>query len=94
MYEVVRRYSNASALADGLKRNRQEVEDLLTSVPGFQHYYVVQDGDTVISVTICGDQAGTTESSRRARDWVQQNLAGANVGTPEVTEGDVVLEFD
>ena len=37
------------------------------------------------------DQAGADESTRRAADWVQQNLAGFFVGPPTVTTGSVWL---
>lgn len=94
MHGVIRRYSNASALADGLASNEQEVRELLTTVPGFHHYSAIRAGDTVVTVTVCDDAAGTAESSRRARNWVQQNLAGTNVGTPEITEGEVILDFE
>jgi len=93
MYAVVRRYANGAALADALVADRQEVEELLRGVPGFQHYYAVRSGDVVATITVCDDEAGTTESSRVARDWVQRNMPRGAVGTPEITEGETFLDF-
>jgi hypothetical protein len=93
MHGVVRRYSNAVALAEGLINNRQEVQDLISGVPGMRHYLAIRSGDEVATVTICDDEAGTAESSRRAREWVQKNLANASIGAVQITDGEVFLEF-
>jgi hypothetical protein len=45
----------------------------------------------VISISVFADQAGAEESTRRAADWVQQNLAGFFAGPPTVTTGSVWL---
>ena len=44
-------------------------------------------------MTVCADKAGTDESSRRAADWVKENV-GATANPPAVTEGDTVLQFN
>ena len=94
MYAVVRRYTSGGQLADALVQRRQEVEQILTGVPGFRAYYALRSGDgTVATVTVCDDQAGTQESTRRAADWVRQNMAGASISPPEVTEGETFLNF-
>ena len=94
MYAVVRRYTGGGQLADALVQKRSEVEELLRGVPGFRAYYALRAGDgTVATVTVCDDQAGTSESSRRAADWVRQNLSGVSMSAPEVTEGETVLNL-
>jgi hypothetical protein len=93
MYGVVRRYAHGSQLADALTQHRQEVQDLISGVAGFHHYSAIRSGDSVATITICDDQTGTDESSRRAREWVQKNLPGASVSAPEITEGDVFIDF-
>jgi hypothetical protein len=45
----------------------------------------------VISISLFADQAGAEESTRRAADWVQQNLADFFAGPPTVTTGSVWL---
>ena len=69
MYAVVRVYKGANALFDELARREQDVRSVISGVPGFSAYYLVRapDGGGA-SITICQDQAGTSESSRRAAD--------------------------
>ena len=94
MYAVVRRYTEGGQMADALVQRRQEVEPILAGVPGFRAYYALRSGDgTVATITVCDDLAGTQESTRRAADWVGQNLAGASMSSPEVTEGEIFLNF-
>jgi hypothetical protein len=93
MHAVVRRYSGASALNDLLAQRSQDVEQLLSDIPGFVAYYAIRAGDELATVTVCEDQAGTQESSRRAAEWVRQNLTGASVGAPEITEGEAFIQF-
>ncbi len=94
MYAVLRRYRDGGQLADMLVQRRQDVEQLLSSVPGFRAYYALRANDgTVATITVCDDQAGTTESTRRAAEWVRQNMSGASISPPEVTEGETFLNF-
>ena len=64
---------------------------ILRQVPGFQEYVLVETGEGVLSISIFTDQAGAEESTRRAADWVQQNLTGFYTGPPTVTTGSVWL---
>ena len=91
MHGVVRRYRGASALADAMASRSQEVRDIIGAVPGFVAYYAVRSGDELATITVCDDRAGTQESSRRAAEWVRQNVPGTAV-TPEVVEGEVFVQ--
>ena len=93
MHAVVRRYRGASALGEAMASRSQEVQDIISGVPGFVAYYAIRAGDELATVTVCDDQAGTRESSRRAAEWVRQNVRGAGAVTPEITEGDVFITF-
>ena len=93
MHAVIRRYRGASALNDLLAQRSQDVEQLLSDIPGFVAYYAIRDGDELATVTVCQDQAGTEESSRRAGEWVRQNLTGGSVAAPEITEGEAFIQF-
>ena len=95
MYVVVRRYSGASALVDAMIARKDEVQSLIEGVPGFKAYYATRSGDggTVATITVCDDKAGTDESTRRAGQWVRENLAGASIGAPEVSEGEAYINF-
>ena len=94
MYAVVRRYTGASDLADALVQHLDEVRDILTGVPGFKAYHALRTEDGgVVTMTVCEDQAGTRESSRRAAAWVRGNLSGISLAPPEIAEGEAFLSF-
>jgi hypothetical protein len=94
MYTVVRTYSGqgAAELFDLLGQREEDVKALMTGVPGFVSYTAVRSGESGVAVTVCQDKAGTDESSRRAAQWVEQNVS-ATVDPPAITEGDAVLQF-
>ncbi len=43
-------------------------------------------------MTVCQDKAGTDESSRRAAEWVRENM-NVTIDPPTVSEGSTVLHF-
>ena len=94
MYVVVRSYSGqgASELFDLLAQREEDVKDLISGVPGFSSYAAVRSGDGGVTVTICEDKAGTDESSRRAAEWVKENVS-TTVNPPTINEGSTVLQF-
>ena len=94
MYVVVRRYTGAQKLIDVMVERQAEVKELISSVPGFRAYYAVNTGNGgVATITACDDQAGTSESSRRAAEWVRNNVSGVTIGPPEITEGETYITF-
>jgi hypothetical protein len=94
MYAVVRTYSGqgASELFDLLGQREEDVKTLISGVSGFVNYVAVRSGEGGVTVTVCEDKAGTDESSRRAAEWVKDNLS-ATADPPTITEGDTVLQF-
>jgi hypothetical protein len=50
-------------------------------------------GDGLLTVTVCDDRTGTEESVSRAADWVKRNVTGVSMGPPEVSEGEVFIDF-
>ena len=94
MHVVVRSYSGegASELFDLLEQRESEIKELIGGVPGFSSYHAFRSGDGGMTVTVCDDKAGTDESSKRAADWVGENVSGS-IGAPQITEGDTVLDF-
>jgi hypothetical protein len=75
MYVVVRSYTGqgASELFDLLGQREEDVQELISGVPGFIKYAAFRSGDGGITVTMCEDKAGTDESSTRAAGWVSEN---------------------
>ena len=94
MYAVVRTYSGkgATELFDALGQREEDVRALISGVPGFVSYAAVRNGDGGVTVTVCDDKAGTDESSRRAAQWVAENVDAA-ADPPTITEGSTVLQF-
>jgi len=94
MYAVVRSYSGqgASELFDLLGQREEDVKSLIGGVPGFVSYAAVRSRDGGVTVTVCEDKAGTDESSRRAAEWVKENVSTTG-NPPVITEGSTVLQF-
>ena len=93
MYAVIRRYTGAAPLIEALDRTPQEIERVMTAVPGFVAYHAVRAGDTLVTVSVCNDRAGTDETTRQAAKWVRDNVPAGAVGAPEITEGEAFLNF-
>ena len=94
MHVVIRSYSGqgATELFDLLGQREEDVKTLITGVPGFVSYAAFRSNGGGATVTVCRDKTGTDESSRRAAEWVKENVS-TTVEPPAITEGDTVLEF-
>ena len=94
MYAVVRSYSGqgASEVFDVLEQRNDDVTSLIGEVPGFVSYAAFRSGDGGMTVTVCEDEAGTDESSRRAAGFVKENIS-TETDAPEITGGSTVLQF-
>ena len=93
MYAIVRRYTGAEGLIDTLARRQDEVRQLIGSVVGFVSYQAIRSGDQLITVSVCHDRQGAEETTRRAAEWVRQQVPVDQVRVPEVVVGDLFLEF-
>ncbi len=93
MYAVVRTYSGAGAsdIFELIEQREEDVKALITGVPGFVTYAAVRGGDGGVTMTVCEDKAGTDESSRRAAEFVKENLS-VTADPPAITEGETVLQ--
>ena len=95
MYAVVRSYSGqgASELFEQLEQRNDEIKDLIGGVPGFVSYTAVRSSEGGVTVTVCQDKTGTDESSRRAADWVKDNIK-TMANPPVITEGSTAAYFN
>ncbi len=93
MYAIVRRYTGAEGLIDTLVRRQDEVRQLIGSVVGFVSYQAIRSGDQLITVSVCHDRVGAEETTRRAAEWVRQQVPVDQVRVPEVVVGDLFLDF-
>ena len=94
MYLVVRSYSGqgASELLDLMGQREEDIKNLISGVRGFVSYAAIRSGDGGVTVTVCQDKDGTDESSRRAAEWVKENVS-TPANPPAITEGSTVLHF-
>ena len=93
MYTVIRNYTGASGLADDLRKRSKDIEAEITSVPGFTAYYLLKTSDGAASVTICEERTGCDESSKRAANWLRQNMPNMKLSAPQITVGEVAFQF-
>ena len=61
-------------------------------MPGFVSYAAFRSDGGGMNITACQDKAGTDESSRRAGEWVKENVS-ATAAPPAITEGSTFLQF-
>ena len=93
MQVVIRKYSDkgSAELFDAIEKHKTEMEPLMRSIPGFVSYTLARSGSGGFSVTVCQDQAGLDESTRRAKDWIAKNAGNISAGTPDVSVGKVIV---
>jgi heme-degrading monooxygenase HmoA len=92
MYATLRQYKGMQANAiEELTRRHQDVESLLKKVPGFEMYHLLKTPDGMTSVTVCKDQAGTEESTRRVATWIKEQMPTFLPTPPEVSAGEVFI---
>jgi heme-degrading monooxygenase HmoA len=98
MYAMIRRYGVKDQSAfDDIQGLRQRIErgmlPRLQEIPGFHCYYVVAGDDDreVVTISIFENQDGARESTRRAADFVRDDPMRDQLGTPEITEGELLV---
>jgi hypothetical protein len=91
MYATVRRYEGVTDSAEAGRRVSEGFVPLINEIPGFVAYYWADAGGGVmVSTSVFEDQAGAENSTERAADWVQENIAELLPNAPQVTAGEVV----
>ncbi len=95
MHAIVRTYAGPGArdLFGLLERRKSEVEGVLKGVSGLVSYTMARTQEGGITVTVCQDKAGTEQSSKLAREWIQKNAADISSGIPAISEGAVILQL-
>jgi hypothetical protein len=91
MHGTIRHYAS-SELADQLAARSDEVESLMSNVPGLRSYHLIRTEDGCASVTVCDDQAGTDESTRIAGNWIRENLPNLAPTAPDISSGEVIVQ--
>ena len=93
MFTVIRNYKGATTLATELTKHQSEVEKVIGAVPGFIAYYLIKTEGGTMSVTVCETREGCDETTKRAGEWLKQNLPDLKIEAPEVTKGDLAFRF-
>jgi heme-degrading monooxygenase HmoA len=94
MYATVRNYAGPQGFGDELVKRQDEVKNLLQGISGFRAYYLIKtDQGGVVTVSVYDDQAGAEESTRTAAEWVRTNLPDMGVDPPQVSSGEVGIQF-
>jgi len=93
MYAAIRRgKGKPGSVAEVASKVQQGLVSIMSSVPGFVAYYVVQTGeDELVTVTVFESQAGAEESNKVAANWVRDNLGPLMAGPLELSAGEVVV---
>lgn len=90
-YGVIRHYQvDAKNMGEIVSRAKSGFVPLVNKLPGFAAYTILDAGKGVL-VTISGftTKAGAEESTKKAAEWVKENLKQLVPNPPEVTAGEV-----
>jgi hypothetical protein len=89
---MVRTYSVAPGLAEQLVGHGDDVKRLIGGIDGFRAYYLIRTDEGAVSVSVYDSQAGAEESARAAAGFLADVLGDLNVGAPQISAGEVVLD--
>ena len=92
MYAVIRRYrlAEGASIEELMARVHRGFVPIISRVPGFVAYHAIDLGNgAVLSVSVFDGRDAAEESTRRAADYVRQELASLFTGPAEVELGEV-----
>ena len=91
MYATVRRYEGVTNPSETGRWVREIFLPVISEIPGFVAYYLVDaGGGVIISTSVFQDKAASEESNRRAAEWIRESRASRLPNPPQVTAGEVV----
>ena len=93
MHASIRRYRIGT---DDVAALKVRVEDgflpIISGLPGFVSYMVVDAGDGVVaSISVFENEEAAEQSTAAAAAWVRDNLSDVITEPPQVTAGEIVL---
>jgi hypothetical protein len=95
MHATIRRYEaiDPTRISELVTKAENNLAPRLSELPGFHCYYLIEDGDGVISSVSFYDTAEQAEESNRvASNWVrEENFQTAFPKPPKTTSGRVVV---
>jgi hypothetical protein len=91
MYVAVRRYEGMTDPQRVAQVAREGFVPIISEMPGFVAYYLVDAGDGVsLSTSVFEHKEAEEQSNFRAGQFVAENLAPLMPNPPQVTAGEVV----
>jgi hypothetical protein len=95
MHAVLRTFSgeNGKKLATRLEERKADVEKTIRGVPGLISWGLMMTPDGCMTFTLCQDKKGCEESTRMAREWVQENASDIGAPSPTISEGPVTMRI-
>jgi heme-degrading monooxygenase HmoA len=93
MYATIRHYTGAPELANELAARAGDVEELISTVPGFQAYYLVRTDGGCTTVSVFDSVSGADESTRRAAEYLRDHAGEFTSPPPTIMAGDVLASF-
>ena len=98
MFATIRRYTpkpgtvDKKALDDLGRRIEKGFVPKIQDVRGFHCYYAINvDNKELITIGLFDDKGGATESTRRAAEFVKTDPLKDQLGTPQVSEGELLV---
>jgi hypothetical protein len=95
MFATIRRYDavDQSRTDELVKQADETLVPILSDLPGFNGYYLIDAGNGVFSsISFFDTSAHADESNQVASDWVrEQKLETALPNPPKVTGGEIVV---
>ena len=95
-FASIRQYRTTDAAEIGRRAGDEDTGfvPVARATDGVEGWYLVDAGDgTILTVTICRDQAAADESVEKAREWVGANAAELVEGAPTVTSGEISAQM-
>jgi hypothetical protein len=91
MRGVIREYRlDPAHLDEVIRRISEAVPSVLQTIPGFVSWAINDAGDgRMLTYSVFEDASGTQESTKRAAEWVRENIASLLPIAYRVTEGDL-----
>ena len=91
MYVAVRRYEGVSDAQEVAQLVDEGFIPIISEMPGFVAYYLVNAGDSVmVSTSVFEHKDAEEQSNFRAGEFVAEHLAPLLPNPPQVTAGEVV----
>jgi hypothetical protein len=91
MYIAVRRYEGVTDSQKVAQLAREGFVPIISEMPGFVAYYLVDAGDGVtVSTSVFEHKDAEEQSTFRAGEFVQEHLLPLMPNPPQVTAGEVL----